>query len=441
MGLTMDEQRSRGPGIAGHRPRVVILGGGFGGLAAARALRHAPVDITLVDRRNHHLFQPLLYQVATASLNASDIAEPIRKVLQDQPNAEVVLAEVEGIDVEGRRLTYADGDSVAYDYLIVAAGATHSYFGHDEWEANAPSMKSVEDALDVRRRLLIAFEAAEREKDPEARAAWLTFVIVGGGPTGVELAGSLAEMARHALTDEFRHIDPAGARVLLVEGLDRILPGFPPKLSAWARKDLVGMGVEVQTGTMVKSIDEAGVDLEGERVEARTVLWAAGVRASPLGALLGAPMDRGGRVIVEPDLSLPGHPEVFVVGDLALVTQDGEPVPGVAQGAIQGGRHAAANIVAVIEGRPTTPFRYKDKGMLAAIGRLAAVADLPHIELSGVAAWAIWAVVHIYFLIGFRNRLFVMAHWAWAFLTHDRGARLITGPLSQRSRWGDPRPR
>lgn len=422
-------------------PRVVILGGGFGGLSAARALRDAPVQITLVDRRNHHLFQPLLYQVATASLSASDIAEPIRKVLQDQPNAEVVLAEVEGIDVVGRRLTYSDGGSVAYDYLIVAAGATHSYFGHDEWEANAPSMKSIEDALEVRRRLLIAFEAAEREADPEDRAAWLTFVIVGGGPTGVELAGSLAEMAHHALKDEFRHIDPASARVLLVEGLDRILPTFPPKLSEWARKDLAAMGVEVQTGTMVKSIDEAGAEFDGERIEARTVLWAAGVRASPLGGLLNAPMDRGGRVIVEPDLSLPGHPEVFVVGDLAQVTQGEQTVPGVAQGAIQGGRHAAANVRAVMEGRPTTPFHYQDKGMLAAIGRLAAVADLPHIDLTGLPAWVIWAVVHIYFLIGFRNRVFVMAHWAWAFLTHDRGARVITGPVSQRGRWRDLRPR
>ena len=421
------------------KPKVVILGGGFGGLAAARELRHAPVSVTLVDRRNHHLFQPLLYQVATASLNASDIAEPIRKVLADQPNTKVLLAEVDRIDVNARALTFADGDGLSYDYLIVAAGATHSYFGHDEWEENAPSLKSIEDALDVRRRLLLAFEAAERAKDPESRDAWLTFVLVGGGPTGVELAGSLAEMARHALKGEFRHIEPAAARVILVEGLERVLPGFPPKLSEWARKDLESMGVEVRTGTMVKAIDEFGVDLDGDRIKSRTVLWAAGVRASPIGASLGAELDRSGRVIVEPDLSLPGHPEVYVVGDLALVMQDGKPVPGVAQGAIQGGRHAAASIVASLSGKPSTPFRYKDKGMLAAIGRAAAVADLPKIDLTGFPAWVIWAVVHIYFLIGFRNRLFVMAHWTWAFLTHDRGARLITGSPLARSRWEKPR--
>jgi len=420
-------------------PKVVILGGGFGGLAAARELRHAPVSVTLVDRRNHHLFQPLLYQVATASLNASDIAEPIRKVLADQPNTKVLLAEVDRIDVNARTLTFTDGDGLSYDYLIVAAGATHSYFGHDEWEESAPSMKSIEDALDVRRRLLIAFEAAERAKDPESRDAWLTFVLVGGGPTGVELAGSLAEMARHALKGEFRHIEPAAARVILVEGLERVLPGFPPKLSEWARKDLDSMGVEVRTGTMVKSIDEHGVDLDGERIEARTVLWAAGVRASPIGESLGAELDRSGRVVVEPDLSLPGHPEVYVVGDLALVMQDGKPVPGVAQGALQGGRHAASCIVASLSGKPSTPFRYKDKGMLAAIGRAAAVADLPKIDLTGFPAWVIWAAVHIYFLIGFRNRLFVMAHWSWAFLTHDRGARLITGSPQLRSRWEKPR--
>ncbi|HEY2665637.1 MAG TPA: NAD(P)/FAD-dependent oxidoreductase [Actinomycetota bacterium] len=426
----MDEEGKR---------KVVILGGGFGGLAAARELRHAPVSVTLVDRRNHHLFQPLLYQVATASLNASDIAEPIRKVLADQPNTKVLLAEVDRIDVDARTLTFTDGDGLSYDYLIVAAGATHSYFGHDEWEESAPSMKSIEDALDVRRRLLIAFEAAERAKDSESRDAWLTFVIVGGGPTGVELAGSLAEMARHALKGEFRHIEPAAARVILVEGVERVLPGFPPKLSAWARKDLESMGVEVRTGTMVKAIDDFGVDLDGDRIKARTVLWAAGVRASPIGQSLGAELDRSGRVIVEPDLSLPGHPEVYVVGDLALVMQDGKPVPGVAQGAIQGGRHAALGILASLSGKPSTPFRYKDKGMLAAIGRAAAVADLPTIDLTGFPAWVIWAVVHIYFLIGFRNRLFVMAHWSWAFVTHDRGARLITGSPQLRSRWEKPR--
>jgi NADH dehydrogenase len=428
-----------GSDMDGRKPRVVILGGGFGGLAAARELRDAPVSVTLVDRRNHHLFQPLLYQVATASLNASDVAEPIRKVLADQPNAEVLLAEVDRINVDTKTLTFTDGDGLGYDYLIVAAGATHSYFGHDEWEENAPSMKNIEDALDVRRRLLIAFEAAERAKDPESREAWLTFVIVGGGPTGVELAGSLAEMARHALKGEFRHFEPATARVVLIEGVERVLPGFPPKLSAWARKDLESMGVEVRTGTMVKSIDEDGVDLDGDRIKSRTVLWAAGVRASPIGESLGAELDRSGRVTVEPDLSLPGHREVFVVGDLALVVQDGKPVPGVAQAALQGGRHAASCIVASLSGKPSTPFRYKDKGMLAAIGRAAAVADLPNVELTGSVAWVIWALVHIYFLIGFRNRLFVMASWSYAFLTHDRGARLITGSPQVRSRWEKPR--
>jgi NADH dehydrogenase len=428
-----------GSDMDGQKPKVVILGGGFGGLAAARELRDAPASVTLVDRRNHHLFQPLLYQVATASLNASDVAEPIRKVLADQPNTEVLLAEVDHIDVDAKTLTFTDGDGLSYDYLIVAAGATHSYFGHDEWEENAPSMKSIEDALDVRRRLLIAFEAAERAKDPEARNAWLTFVIVGGGPTGVELAGSLAEMARHALKGEFRHIEPATARVVLVEGVERVLPGFPPKLSEWARKDLESMGVEVRTGTMVKSIDEEGVDLDGDRMTSRTVLWAAGVRASPIGESLGAELDRSGRVIVEADLSLPGHREVYVVGDLALVIQDGKPVPGVAQGALQEGRHAASCIVASLSGKPSMPFHYKDKGMLAAIGRAAAVADLPRIDLTGSPAWVIWALVHIYFLIGFRNRLFVMASWAWAFLTHDRGARLITGSPELRSRWEKPR--
>ena len=420
-------------------PHVMILGGGFGGLAAARALDGAPLSVTLVDRRNHHLFQPLLYQVATASLNASDIAEPIRKVLQRQDNAEVLLAEVGAIDVEHRMVTFTDGGELGYDYLIVAAGAAHSYFGHDEWEPYAPSLKSIEDALDVRRRVLVAFEAAEREEDPAVKAAWLAFVIVGGGPTGVELAGSLAEMARHALRGEFRHIDPARARIVLVEGLDRVLPTFPPKLSARARKDLEAMGVDVRTGIRVSSIDDNGVGLDGSRMEARTVLWAAGVRASPIGESLGAPLDRTGRVLVRPDLSLPEHPEVFVVGDLAAMEQDGKPVPGVAQAAIQGGRHAASVIRGGLEGRPAEPFRYRDKGMLAAIGRAEAVADLPHLDISGFVAWVIWVFVHIYFLIGFRNRVLVMTQWALAFVTHDRGARLITGPPATRGRWTEPR--
>jgi NADH dehydrogenase len=425
-----EEGQPAGPAPqTGGKPSVVIIGGGFGGLSAARALRHEPVTVTVIDRRNHHLFQPLLYQVATAQLNASDIAQPIRSAVQHQLNTQVLLAEVSGIDVGGRMLTFTDGQQLGYDYLIVAAGAGHTYFGHDEWEAYAPSMKSIEDALDVRRRVLFAFEAAERETDPELREAWLTFVIVGAGPTGVELAGSLAEMARHALTGEFRHIDPASATIILIEGVDRVLPAFPEKLSAKAEKDLARMGVEVKTGTMVKSIDGTGVLLDGTTINAHTVLWAAGVRASPVGELLGVPLDRAGRVLVEPDLSLPGHREVFVVGDLAAVTQDnGELVPGVAQGALQGGRHAARSIIDLVNGRAPRPFHYHDKGMLATIGRSEAVADLPHMEISGIVAWIIWAFVHIYFLIGFRNRLVVMGQWGWAFLTRDRHARLITGP-------------
>ena len=413
---------------AGTRPRVLIIGGGFGGLSAARGLKDAPVDVTVIDRRNHHLFQPLLYQVATAQLTASDIAQPIRTVLQGQANTDVMLGEIAAIDVEGRTLKLTDGTALGYDYLILAAGAGHTYFGHDEWEAYAPSMKNIEDALVVRRRLLYAFEAAEREADPDAQRAWLTFVIVGGGPTGVELAGSLAEMSRHTLTGEFRHIDPASAHIVLIEGLDRVLPTFPEKLSARARRDLERLGVEVRTGTLVRGIDDRGVSMDGDHIAARTALWAAGVRASALGEVLGAPLDRTGRVLVEPDLSIPGHPEVFVVGDLAAVLQDGEAVPGVAQGALQGGKHAADTIIGHLEGRPPQPFRYTDKGMLATIGRADAVADLPGLKLSGLPAWVVWAVVHIYFLIGFRNRMAVMASWGWAFLTGDRHARLITGP-------------
>ncbi|HEU5002742.1 MAG TPA: NAD(P)/FAD-dependent oxidoreductase [Actinomycetota bacterium] len=410
------------------RPRVLIVGGGFGGLSAARGLKEAPVDITVIDRRNHHLFQPLLYQVATAQLTASDIAQPIRQVLHNQASTDVILGEVAAIDVGSRTLKLTDGTALGYDYLIVAAGAGHTYFGHDEWEAYAPSMKNIDDALVVRRRLLYAFEAAEREADADAQRAWLTFVIVGGGPTGVELAGSLAEMARHTLTGEFRHIDPASATIILIEGLDRLLPTFPEKLSARARKDLEGLGVEVRTGTLVRDIDDRGVTVDGHHMAAHTVLWAAGVRASPLGEALGAPLDKSGRVLVEPDLSIPGHPEVFVVGDLAAVLQDGEVVPGVAQGALQGGKHAAETIIGRLEGWGPKPFHYKDKGMLATIGRADAVADLPGVRLSGLPAWLVWAGVHIYFLIGFRNRFAVMASWSWAFLTGDRHARLITGP-------------
>jgi NADH dehydrogenase len=409
-----------------HRPRVVIIGAGFGGLNAARALRKAPARVIVIDRQNHHLFQPLLYQVATAALNPSDIASPIRRILRHQRNAEVFLAEATAIDVEGKRVILADGE-VPYDHLIVATGATHSYFGHDDWAPFAPGLKSIEDALEIRRRVLFAFEAAEREPEPARRRAWLTFVIVGAGPTGVELAGALTEIARHALAKDFRHIDPAEARVILLEGTARVLPAYVEGLSEAARRQLEALGVEVHTDKMVTAIDPEGVSIGPERIEARTVLWAAGVAASPLARSLGAPLDRAGRVRVEPDLSLPGHPEVAIIGDLASVSQDGKLVPGVAPAAIQQGKHAAGNVLRSLRGQPRRPFRYVDKGSLATIGRAAAVADLNVIKLSGWVAWMAWLFVHIFFLIGFRNRFIVLFEWAWSYVTYDRGARLITG--------------
>jgi NADH dehydrogenase len=409
-----------------QRPRVVIIGAGFGGLNAARALSKAPVRLSVIDRQNHHLFQPLLYQVATAALNPSDIASPIRRILRRQRNAEVLLAEAAAIDVEGKRVVLADGE-IPYDHLIVATGATHSYFGHNDWEPFAPGLKSIEDALEIRRRVLYAFEAAEREPDAARRRAWLTFVIVGAGPTGVELAGALSEIARHALARDFRHINPAEARVILLEGSVRVLPAYTEDLSEAARQQLVHLGVEVHTGKMVTEIDPEGVNVGPERFEARTVLWAAGVAASPLARSLGVPLDRAGRVQVEPDLSLPGHPEVVVIGDLASLTQDGKLVPGVAPAAIQQGQHAARNIVRSLRGEPRRTFRYVDKGSLATIGRAAAVADLNVIKLSGWIAWVAWLFIHIFFLIGFRNRFIVLFQWAWSYVTYDRGARLITG--------------
>ncbi len=423
-------------------PRVVILGGGFGGLYAARALRRAPVDVVLVDRRNHHLFQPLLYQVATAALNPSDIAYPIRRVLRRQRNASVVLAEARSVDVTGRRVILSDGE-IQYDYLIVATGATHSYFGHDDWVRFAPGLKTIEDALGIRRRVLLAFEQAERESDADRRRAWLTFIIVGGGPTGVELAGALAEIARHVLARDFRHIDPRSARVILVEAGPRILATYPPELSEKAVRQLERLGAEVQAGATVTSIDRDGVTLGGNpapraatpsgerRIEAKTVLWAAGVLASPLARSLGVPLDRAGRVLVRPDLSISGAPDVYVIGDLAAVQQDGRPVPGVAPAAIQMGRHAAANIARALRGGPAEPFRYHDEGSLATIGRAAGVADFGRLTLSGYPAWLAWLFVHILFLIGFRNRFLVLFEWAWTYLTYDRGARLITGAPSE----------
>jgi NADH dehydrogenase len=411
-----------------QRPRVVILGGGFGGLEAAKALRRAPVDVTLVDRRNHHLFQPLLYQVATAALNPSNIAAPIRRVLRGQKNVEVVLAEAVAIDVAGRRVVLADGE-VPYDHLIVATGATHAYFGHDDWAAHAPGLKTIEDATVIRRRVLLAYEAAEREDDPSSRKAWLTFVIVGAGPTGVEMAGALVEISRHVLSRDFRRFDTRDARILLVEAGPRVLAAYPEDLSKKALDQLVRLGVEVKLSTAVTAIDGAGVCLGEERVNSHTVIWAAGVAASPLARTLGAPLDHAGRVIVEPDLSIPGHPEVFVVGDLAAVEQDGKLVPGVAQGAMQGGHYAARRIIDGLKGRATKPFRYFDKGMLATIGRASAVGVIGPLHLSGLPAWLTWLLVHILFLIGFRNRFSVLGEWGWIYFTYERGARLITGPV------------
>lgn len=408
----------------GDRPHVVIIGGGFGGLYAARTLARAPVRVTLIDRRNHHLFQPLLYQVATAGLSAPEIAAPIRKILRDQKNVTVLMADATRVDVEAREVVITDS-RVAYDHLIVAAGARNFYFGHDEWAAHAPGLKSIEDAFEVRRRVFGAFEAAERETNADARQAWLTFVVIGGGPTGVELAGALAEISRRTLQSEFRNIDPTTAKIILIEGSERVLGAFVPELSEKARTQLERLGVEVRTSAMVAAIDDGGVIIGEERLAARTVLWGAGIKGEPIGESLGAPVDRGGRVHVEPDLSIAGHPEVFVVGDLCHFEQGGKLVPGVAPAAMQQGRHAAQCILRLVDGKPTAPFVYVDKGSLATIGRSAAVADLGALKLSGYLAWVAWLFIHIVFLIGFRSRLVVMLDWAWAYWTYQRSARLI----------------
>ncbi len=413
-------------------PRVVIVGAGFAGLTAARALRGAPVRVTVVDRRNHHLFQPLLYQVATAALNPADISAPIRNVLRHQLNAQVVLGEVTGVDLAARRVQLADGVALPYDRLIIGTGATHSYFGRDAWAPLAPGLKTVEDAVEIRRRVLLAFERAEREQDPAARRALLTFVVVGGGPTGVELAGALAEIARHTLAADFRHIDPESARVVLLEALPHVLPAYAAPMQASARRQLERLGVEVRTGAPVTAIDGDGVTAGGHRIPSRTVLWGAGVAASPLGRALGAPVDRAGRVEVRPDLGLPGHPEVAVVGDLAALRQEnGSLVPGVAPAAIQAGRHAARNVIRALRGEPPLAFHYRDKGMLATIGRAAGVADIRGLRFSGLTAWLLWLFVHVFFLIGFRNRVAVILQWAWSYLTWRRGARLITDTAEQ----------
>ncbi|MGC1202027.1 MAG: NAD(P)/FAD-dependent oxidoreductase [Candidatus Acidiferrales bacterium] len=417
------------------RHRVVILGGGFGGLAAALQLRHAPVDLTLIDRCNYHLFQPLLYQVATGSLSPANVASPLRGILHKSKNTTVLFAEATRIDAASHRVILSDGE-IPYDTLIVATGSSHQYFGHDQWEKIAPGLKNIDDATAMRGRILLAFEAAERETDPENLVAWMTFVIVGGGPTGVELAGALGEIANDTLKHDFRHIDPRQTRIILVEGTDRVLPSYPPSLSAAAKKMLERLSVTVRTGAMVTDVQAHAVTVRtgdrDETIPTRTVLWAAGVLASPLGRLLGkdagAPLDRAGRVIVEPNLTVPGHPEIFVVGDLANFShQTGKPLPGVAQPAIQEGRHAGRTIAARLRGAKTKPFHYFDKGNLATIGRGKAVADLNWLRLSGLPAWLIWIFVHLFYIVQFQNRILVFCQWAWLYITFDRSARLITG--------------
>lgn len=409
------------------RPRVVIIGGGFGGLYAARALADESVDVTIVDRTNHHVFQPLLYQVATATLAPTDITAPIRWLLRAQRNARVLMAEVTGMDVAGRNVM-CDGGALTlpYDYVIVAAGSRHSYFGHAEWEKTAPGLKTMDDAIVIRQRFLVAFEHAEKAATEEERERCLTFVVIGGGPTGVELAGMLPLIARRTLPPEFRNVDTTRSRVLLFEGGPRLLPTFDERLGERARSDLAELGVEVRTGTRVTNVERGAVWVGGERIACETVFWAAGNEASPLGKFLGAPLDKAGRVKVEPDLSVPGRPEIFVVGDQAAMFSAGQPVPGVAQGAMQSGPHAARNIMRRIAGRTTVPFKYFNKGDAATIGRYRAVFQLPGLHLTGKPAWWFWLFLHILYLAGFRNRAGVLLEWAYAYFTYQRGARLIT---------------
>ena len=413
-------------------PKVIIVGGGFAGLAAARALAGARVDVVLIDRRNHHVFQPLLYQVATASLSPADISSPIRAILRRQANCEVILGELDSVDVARRRLLFRDG-FISYDYLVLAAGATHAYFGHDQWAATAPGLKSIEDATAMRRRILLAFESAEYEGSEEARRATLTFGIVGGGATGVELAGAIKEIAGKTLPRDYRHIDTRTTRVILFEGGDRLLAQFPPELSDCAKRDLERMGVEVRLNSQVTDVSGQGISVGNEFIAVRNIFWAAGVKASPLGESLGVPLDRSGRVIVGPDLAIPGHPEVFVVGDMAAAksADTGQPVPGVAQGALQMGRHVGRTIAAELAGHQSPanrrPFVYHDKGTMAVIGKAKAVAVIGNLRLSGFLAWLVWGGVHIVSLIGFRNRLLVLLSWFWNWLLNARDARLITG--------------
>ncbi len=407
---------------------MIIVGGGFAGLDAAKELDGAPVRVTLLDRHNHHVFQPLLYQVATAALSPGDIASPIRWILRRQQNIEVLLADVRAID-PARKTVITDRDPVPYDFLIVATGATHAYFGHPEWAARAPGLKMLDDALEMRRRMLLAFEMAERESDPAAQRRLLTFVIVGGGPTGVELAGALAEIARQTLRQDFRRIRPESARIVLVEGSPHVLGAFPDDLREAARRSLETLGVEVRTSTVVTAVDDEGVTAGAERIPAQTILWAAGVAASPLAVSLGVPLDRAGRVAAEPTLAVPGHPDIFVAGDICAFVQDGHPLPGVAQVAKQEGRHAAKNVLRAVRGEPLEPFRYVDFGSVATIGRGSAVVDIGPVHASGWLAWVFWLFLHIFWLIGFRNRIAVLGEWAWSYLTLQRRVRLITGKI------------
>lgn len=409
-----------------QKPRVVIIGAGFGGLEAAKKLSCQAVRVTVVDRTNYHLFQPLLYQVATAALSPADIAAPVRAVLSKSKNMEVILAEVQSIDVNARKVKMVDGE-LDYDYLILATGARHSYFGHPEWERLAPGLKSLEDAVEIRRRILLAFEYAEKISDEAARKAAMTFVIIGGGPTGVEMAGAIAEIARYTLAKDFRHIDPSQARVILVEGEPRVLAAFPEDLQISAMKQLVDLGVDVRTGIHATDLSEQGLQVGDEFIPCRVKIWAAGNNASFVGRSLGVPIDRVGRVIVNKDLTIPDHPEVQVIGDLANFShQTGVPLPGVSPVAMQQGRHAARNILAMIDDRKPQRFWYFDKGSMATIGRNKAVADLKLIHLSGIPAWLAWLFIHVIFLVGFRNRLAVLFQWAWAYLSFNKGARLIT---------------
>jgi NADH dehydrogenase len=410
-----------------ENPRIVIIGAGFGGLSAAKAFADTPFDITVIDQHNYHLFQPLLYQVATAGLSPADIASPIRSILSRQKNTRMVLARVSGIDT-ARREVIAEGQRFPYDQLILATGAQHAYFGHDEWAAHAPGLKTIDDATYIRRRILLAFEKAETEADPHERARLLNFVIVGGGPTGVEMAGAIAELANRALAADFRSIDPRSARIILVEAAPRLLTPFDPSLSDEAKRSLEQLGVEVRLGAAVTALDAEGVSIGAERIEARTVVWAAGVVASAAGQWLGAETDRAGRVKVAPDLSVPGHPEIFVIGDTALALgEDGKPLPGVAPVAKQQGQYVAELLIARHDGKTAKPFHYRDFGSLATIGRKRAVVQMGRLKLKGFIAWLLWSVAHIYFLIGFRNRLAVAMNWLWNYVTFQRGTRLITG--------------